>query len=71
MTRAGVAALDKARVKQGLDPTQPWGGRSPRVLTRAYIRFTLGRQTTTLDESRRLQAFINNRRRRHYGSYVR
>jgi len=41
MTDAGRAALDKHRIEQGLDPKLPWGGRSPRVLTRAYERFTL------------------------------
>ncbi len=40
MTREGRAVLDRLRVEQGLDPSLPWGGRSPRCLTRAYERFT-------------------------------
>ena len=41
VTAAGRAVLDELRVEQGLDPKLPWGGRSPRVLTEAYERFTL------------------------------
>jgi len=33
--------LDRLRVDQGLDPRLPWGGRSPRVLTKAYEQFRL------------------------------
>jgi len=50
LTRAGVVKLDELRVKQGLDPKMPWGGRSPRVLTKAYKRFSLKHVLTTLDE---------------------
>jgi len=41
MSPRGRAVLDELRVKQGLDSKLPWGGRSPRVLTRAYKRFIL------------------------------
>ncbi len=52
MTDAGREELDRLRVE---DPRSdqlelPWGGRSPRVLTRAYERFTLRRQASPLDE---------------------
>ncbi len=50
LTPAGRAALDKLRVEQGLDPKLPWGGRSPRVLTEAHIRFSLGHEAATLDD---------------------
>jgi len=43
MTQAGREWLDRERVADP-DPAQielPWGGRSPRVLTKAYQRFTL------------------------------
>ena len=51
MTDEGRRQLDELRVKQGLDPKLPWGGRSPRVLTRAWNQFNLGRETTTLQEA--------------------
>jgi len=41
LTPAGRRALDELRRYQGLDENLPWGGRSPRVLTIAYKRFTL------------------------------
>jgi len=55
MTDAGRAWLDAKRVADSTDPRQlelnlPWGGRSPRVLTRAYERFTLRREALPLDE---------------------
>jgi len=49
MTRAGRAALDDLR-KEALDPSLPWGGRSPRALTRAHQRFTLRDETAPIDE---------------------
>ncbi len=39
MTSAGRRALDGLRLSQGLDESLPWGGRSPRDLTRAAERF--------------------------------
>jgi len=39
ISKRGRAVLDELRVKQGLDPLLPWGGRSPRCLTAAYKRF--------------------------------
>ena len=50
LTPDGEKMLDELRVKQGLDPKFPWGGRSPRVLTRAYKRFTLGLEGASLEE---------------------
>ena len=50
MTREGRAVLDELRVRGGLDPRLPWGGRSPRVLTRAYAQFILRREVAPLDE---------------------
>jgi len=41
ITPKGRAVLDELRVKQGLDPKLPWGGRSPRALTQAAISFNL------------------------------
>jgi len=48
MTPAGRRQLDALRVSGGLDPDAPWGGRSPRVLTKAYERFTLGLEAPSL-----------------------
>ena len=44
MTREGLRFLDELRVE---DPQLelPWEGRSPRVLTQAYQKFTLSRET--------------------------
>jgi len=41
LTLAGRIALDELRRLQGLDESLPWGGRSPRALTRAHERFRL------------------------------
>ena len=60
--------LDSLRVEQGLDPDLPWGGRSPRHLTDAYIRFSLTHEAATLDEFFD-DAVIDEQCRRHqYGS---
>ncbi len=50
LTRAGTAALDALRQEQGLDKKLPWGGRSARVLTRAWKRFNLSPEAATLEE---------------------
>ncbi len=50
LTAAGRAALDALRQEQGLDEKLPWGGRSPRVLTKAYQRFTLEPEASSPDE---------------------
>ncbi len=50
MTREGRAILDAMRLESGLDPELPWGGRSPRALTKAYEKFTLRRDASPLDE---------------------
>ena len=41
MTDAGRRKLDALRVEELLDDSAPWGGRSSRVLTRAYEQFRL------------------------------
>ena len=67
MTREGIAALDALRQEQGLDEKLPWGGRSPRVLTRAWNLFTLGRETTTVVEECDLgDREIDEQCRRHF-----
>jgi len=50
MTPQGRAKLDELKVSQGLDPQLPWGGRSPRVLTEAYQKYTLRHEAAPLDE---------------------
>ncbi len=54
MTREGRAVLDELRRRGGLDENLPWGGRSPRVLTKAYERFTLRREDAELSDGDRL-----------------
>ena len=49
MTPEGRARLDELR-QEAPDNSLPWGGRSPRVLTKAYERFTLRREAAPLDE---------------------
>jgi len=56
MNESGRKALDKLRIKQGLDPGQPWGGRSPRAVIQEgvdrrieSVRFR--RETAPSDES--------------------
>ncbi len=41
MTLAGRMALDELRRSGEVDPRLPWGGRSPRALTKAHERFRL------------------------------
>ncbi len=69
MTGAGRKKLDKLRQELGqLElPLEPWGGRSPRCLTRAYEKFTLEAQDDdvtafSLEESDRLDQMC----RRHF-----
>ncbi len=64
ITRAGTAALDELRQEAGLDESLPWGGRSPRVLTKAYQRFTLRREAAPLDE----EAGLDEQYRRFLGT---
>ena len=52
MTPAGRAYLDAMRLGQVPESRLPWGGRSPRVLTKAYKRFSLRQEALPLDESR-------------------
>jgi len=49
MTEAGRRKLYEQQELE-LDPSLPWGGRSPRSLTEAYQRFSLRQETTTVDE---------------------
>ena len=49
MTRAGREELDRYR-QLDLDDKQPWGGRSPRALTKAFRRFSLRQEALPLDE---------------------
>ncbi len=64
LTPTGRAVLDGLRVSQGLDPELPWGGRSPRVLTRAYERFTLRDVAARPDEFD--EELIDEQHRRHF-----
>ena len=50
MTEAGRARLDELRCLDP-DPNKPWGGRSPRVLTRSYKMFKLGLRGPALNAS--------------------
>ncbi len=50
MTKAGRRELEGLRVADPLQLELPWGGRSPRTLTKAYDRFTLRRKTSTVEE---------------------
>ena len=49
LTPEGRARLDELR-QEAPDNSLPWAGRSPRVLTKAYERFTLRRDASPLDE---------------------
>jgi len=51
ITAAGRALLDKLRIRQGLDSKLPWGGRSPRGLTRAALERKLRLEAAPLDEA--------------------
>jgi len=66
ITPRGREKLDELRVRQGLDADLPWGGRSPRVLTRGHLMFILVQRAPslnrfwareTLKEFRRIQSF--------------
>ncbi len=52
ITPEGRERLDRARVAnpQPGAAELPWGGRSPRTLTEAYIRFSLSQEASTLNE---------------------
>ncbi len=54
MTPAGRARLDALRQEAvGSICNLPWGGRSPRVLTRAYEKFTLRREDAEMSAEER------------------
>jgi len=65
MTDAGRAALDKLRLEKPAEEL-PWGGRSPRVLTRAYERFILRREAAPLDEEWPPDSVIEEQNRRFF-----
>ncbi len=67
MTAAGRLFLDACRIGQ-LDLSLPWGGRSPRVLTKAYEEYTLRCVATPLDEWLDDEELDEQCRRHHYGS---
>ena len=52
ITLRGQEILDELRMEHGLDPNLPWGGRSPRALTKAWRDATLRRLAAPLDEDR-------------------
>ena len=54
ITLEGRQLLDQLRRDAGLDSSLPWGGRSPRVLTRGHNLFSLRREAAPLDEDGRL-----------------
>ena len=60
--------LDGLRLEQGLDPDLLWGGRSPRVLTEAYIRFSLSQEASSLDEFFDEEVIDEQCRRHQHGS---
>jgi len=49
MTAAGRKLLELARIADPR-PDEPWGGRSPRTLTKAFKRFSFSLEAATLDE---------------------
>ena len=55
MTKAGRVKLDQLRLDQGLDEKLPWGGRSPRALTRAANDVRFRREAAPLDEDAMLE----------------
>jgi len=65
LTRAGQRKLDELRVED-TDPKKPWGGRSPRVLTRAHERFILRHEAAPLDEGFGDEKLIEEQCRRHF-----
>jgi len=69
MTEAGRRRLDDERVE---NPTHeqfslPWGGRNPRALTQAYIRFSLKAQDDGVPDVFEENALEEQCRRHHYG----
>ena len=50
ITEAGRLELDRLRSLEGLDPSKPWGGRSPRALTKAHMTRRFSREAAPLDE---------------------
>ena len=65
MTRAGRSLLDAMRVEDPRQLELPWGGRSPRDLTRAARMFRFSNEATPLDE---VDALIDEQYRRFLGS---
>ncbi len=67
VTAEGRRRLDALRL---LDPSseEPWGGRSPRVLTRGYELFSLSHEETTFETVWDDTVLDQQCRRHHYGS---
>ena len=70
MTRAGRQLFLKLRDEQGVllpeDPTVPWGGRSPRSLTDAFIRFSLPQETANREVDDWGDEYLDEQCRRHF-----
>ena len=65
MTKAGRRILEEMRV-HGSQLELPWGGRSPRTLTRAFELFSLSQERTTVNEEAEFDdALIDEQCRRH------
>jgi len=65
MTPEGRAALDELRQEAGLDESLPWGGRSPRALTRAHKIYILRHEASPPEED----AMLEDQYRRFLWSY--
>ena len=63
MTEAGRRFLYEQQELE-LDDSLPWGGRSPRSLTQAHIRFSLKDDAATLDDFD--EELIDEQCRRHF-----
>ena len=66
MTPKGHQLLDELRIEQGLDPSLPWGGRSPRCLTRGHELRILSDDAAPLDEFLGDEELIEEQCRRHF-----
>ncbi len=63
LTQRGRQQLDELRQAQGLDESVPWGGRSPRSLTQAAMKFRLSPAATALN--RLTDEELDEQSRRH------
>jgi len=69
ISRKGMIELARLREKD-LDPSLPWGGRSPRTLTRAWEKFTFRPATTELNPDAWDEEVIEEQYRRHLGDFL-